>query len=673
MEKNFKPVPNVDCLKYKGTSEKPDIKIFVSHRIDLDSETIDNPLYIPVRCGATFDERSEEEIGGMLGDDTGDNISEKRMSFCEFTVQYWAWKNVRADYYGLCHYRRYVSFSDVFFDECNNQRFVFEPYIAKETVEKYTLLSQEKMTNTIDQYDVITSVTYEVSSEPILPKCNTVRDLFARNPQLLTSYKDIELMQRIVKEKFPQYYTALSDELDSDHHRGFNCYIMKKELFQLICEYEFGVLFELEKKIPFINNPRELAYLGEILYGSFIRWVNEQKKYKVKETQIVFFLDTQHRHKVSFVSAAKLKLKNGMKKFFVRTMPAYRVALRTEQNMFAQNNTMAALDSKINFLNAKIDILTAELRMLSQREMSLFWTTQRQFKSDENKLCFWRSCPKATGDLRMIQEAQLTLLKKLKNICDDASTPFWLHGGCLVGALRHSGFIPWCFDISVGMMREDYYKLRDYINNNLDADRYVITENYYLHIAARVYRFKREDIKSNYAVNIVVYDKYNFMLESPVSDWLSLMQQKRYMASLLADTQRELGEYPDEPTLNGFDELKKKANGIFDKFISRSQGSSESKYILWGMDNAFDEPGTFAAEHGRIFEKQDIFPLVEHEFEGVKFNIPNNYDKYTFMESGTRYIELPVDIYDNNQWRQFFATREDIDNAARIIEGAVSK
>ena len=48
MEKAFKPVPDVEALHYKGTPENPDIKIFVSHRIDLDSETIDNPLYIPV-------------------------------------------------------------------------------------------------------------------------------------------------------------------------------------------------------------------------------------------------------------------------------------------------------------------------------------------------------------------------------------------------------------------------------------------------------------------------------------------------------------------------------------------------------------------------------------------------------------------------------------------------
>ena len=96
MEKQYKPVPDIEALRYHGTPEKPDIKIFVSHRIDLDSETIDNPLYVPVRCGAVYDER---EGVRMLGDDTGDNISERRMSFCELTVQYWAWKNVKADYY----------------------------------------------------------------------------------------------------------------------------------------------------------------------------------------------------------------------------------------------------------------------------------------------------------------------------------------------------------------------------------------------------------------------------------------------------------------------------------------------------------------------------------------------------------------------------------------------
>lgn len=72
--------------------DRPDVKIFVSRRIDIDSVLVDNPLYVPVRCGAVFD---KENPRGLLGDNTGDNISEKRGSFCEFTVQYWAWKTNR--------------------------------------------------------------------------------------------------------------------------------------------------------------------------------------------------------------------------------------------------------------------------------------------------------------------------------------------------------------------------------------------------------------------------------------------------------------------------------------------------------------------------------------------------------------------------------------------------
>lgn len=37
--------------------KKQNIKIFVSHRIDINSEIINNPLYINVRCGAVFDNR----------------------------------------------------------------------------------------------------------------------------------------------------------------------------------------------------------------------------------------------------------------------------------------------------------------------------------------------------------------------------------------------------------------------------------------------------------------------------------------------------------------------------------------------------------------------------------------------------------------------------------------
>lgn len=147
-----KPVPDTEALRYSGTPEKPDIKIFVSHRIDLDSETIDDPLYIPVRCGAVFDKR---ENVAMLGDDTGDNISEKRLSYCELTVQYWAWKNVKADYYGLCHYRRYLSFApDKKLEDCYKN--VPERSIDKKTAELYRL-NYDSAAEWIKDYDIVVS------------------------------------------------------------------------------------------------------------------------------------------------------------------------------------------------------------------------------------------------------------------------------------------------------------------------------------------------------------------------------------------------------------------------------------------------------------------------------------------------------------------------------------
>ena len=56
-------------------------------------------------------------LDNMIGDDTGDNISELNRDVNEWSAIYWVWKNYdkidNPDYIGLCHYRRLFDFSDV--------------------------------------------------------------------------------------------------------------------------------------------------------------------------------------------------------------------------------------------------------------------------------------------------------------------------------------------------------------------------------------------------------------------------------------------------------------------------------------------------------------------------------------------------------------------------------
>ncbi|MCH5180668.1 MAG: LicD family protein [Erysipelotrichales bacterium] len=55
-----------------------------------------------------------------------------------------------------------------------------------------------------------------------------------------------------------------------------------------------------------------------------------------------------------------------------------------------------------------------------------------------------------------LQQKELDLLKEFTEFCKLHNLTYFLIGGTLLGAIRHSGFIPWDDDIDVGMPRPDY-------------------------------------------------------------------------------------------------------------------------------------------------------------------------------------------------------------------------
>ncbi len=104
----------------------------------------------------------------------------------------------------------------------------------------------------------------------------------------------------------------------------------------------------------------------------------------------------------------------------------------------------------ITILGFKIKIAKREIA--KERQENVFY----QYKKDKIDIT---KVPPAQGLLRDIQLANLALLKELAYVCEKNNFKYIIDAGTLLGAIRHTGFIPWDDDIDILMFREDYEKI----------------------------------------------------------------------------------------------------------------------------------------------------------------------------------------------------------------------
>ena len=240
-------------------SKKTTLKILVGYHKP--AKLLKNDVLVPIHLGRALATEASKDgkmsaddykwmLDNMIGDDTGDNISNLNRYFAEITAIYWAWKNYdklgNPDYIGLAHYRRIFDNKDI---------------------------------KSVSKYDITVA-------KDLVYGFKDIEDQF-------NSYHYTDDLNKAIKhliDNKPEYKDTVTEYLHRKDGYFYNMFIMKKEIFFEYCEQLFDILFKLHRHIDYDNltfcNQRMPAYVAERLTGFFI--AHKKQTCKINEVKAIF-------------------------------------------------------------------------------------------------------------------------------------------------------------------------------------------------------------------------------------------------------------------------------------------------------------------------------------------------------------------------------------------------
>lgn len=247
---------------------------------------------------------------------------------------------------------------------------------------------------------------------------------------------------------------------------------------------------------------------------------------------------------------------------------------------------------------------------------------------------FFLDLPPATGALRIYQLGCKKLLDALVQICEQQGLTYWLQSGSILGAVRHHGFVPWDDDLDVAMMRGDIQKLRKLLEGRTD---FKLTLFYDYYCCSRQLRFRTTDAENPCFVDVYIYDYGADDSEEAWAEWHQQKDEIRRLVEAGLDTQ-DLEEWRRLGVVEDKTDLGQRLGQVFDRYFPTAarQRTEQDNCIVWQLDN-------FGVKWRRLFKYDFIFPLQQLEFEGGRYNVPNQYMSYLGRQYGDIYT-LPKDI-----------------------------
>ncbi|WP_151813786.1 DUF4422 domain-containing protein [Acinetobacter ursingii] len=228
-------------------------EIYIATHKAYDFPKIDG--YIPIHVGKAL---TDLDLG-IIGDNTGDHISELNPNFCELTALYWMWKNSDADILGLVHYRRY-------FESKNNvgKILTFDEFNIKNIGNKIFLIKQEKLY--VEKFNIKIPVNTAIQY-----KFNHISG-------------DWKVLESVISDLYPNYIESFI-KISRDFKISFyNMFLGNRVFLVEYAEWLFSILFELSKRINISKynsyQSRIYGFISERLLNVFV--YHHRSKYSIE-------------------------------------------------------------------------------------------------------------------------------------------------------------------------------------------------------------------------------------------------------------------------------------------------------------------------------------------------------------------------------------------------------
>jgi hypothetical protein len=279
------------------------MKIKIAIAYHKPSIIISDNHYIPIHVGNL----KSNIILNITGDDGMENISYKNPYYCELTALYWIWKNITADYKGLCHYRRLFTVRKIpiytklkyslklcvihiLLIFSSKYRFCFIPQVKAKNENELKSISLEFS----NKLELILKDGYDI----IAPKKVKIYPLRVRDYFNIIGKIHIDILEYILKNDYPEFYIYYMKAMNKTNFYYGNISIMNNNIFNEYCTLLFSILEKHENIIKdkkWVNNfeseigySRVSGYLGEIITNAFI--FKYSLNNKIKEVNIISFI-----------------------------------------------------------------------------------------------------------------------------------------------------------------------------------------------------------------------------------------------------------------------------------------------------------------------------------------------------------------------------------------------